>query len=213
MGTISDSIDVLIKWYPNGSNRMRKVKKVVLIVWIVFFDSSTGSSPTTYALLGHSSSYYGTAPSTSATPTHGQVTSVVGGPASTHSSVYQSIVYPHTHQYHHGSIHHTETRSSLYAQSPHHASPSLYRLPSGGVDNRHHLQQHDGYLESLHSAGGNGSAGEIGGALHGLTGSPPDNANGPVNSASNGSVSPEHDTTDSLGRTQPSTDPAVWRPY
>ncbi|XP_046649782.1 runt-related transcription factor 1-like isoform X1 [Daphnia pulicaria] len=170
--------------------------------------TGTASSPTTYALLGHSSTYYGTAPSTAATPTHGQVSSVVG-PVSTHSSVYQSIVYPHTHQYHHGTIHHTETRTSLYAQSPHHASPSLYR-----VENRHH-QQHDGYLESLNSAiGGNGATGEIGGALHGLTGSPPDNnPNGPINSATNGSVSPEHETGDSLGRTQPSTDQTVWRPY
>ncbi|XP_059350441.1 protein lozenge-like isoform X2 [Daphnia carinata] len=169
--------------------------------------TGTGSSPTTYALLGHSSTYYGTAPSSSVAPTHGQVSSVVG-PASTHGSVYQSIVYPHTHQYHHGTIHHTDTRTSLYAQSPHHGSPSLYR-----VDNRHH-QQHDGYLESLNSAiGGNESSGEIGEALHGLTGSPPDNPNGPVNSASNGSDSPEHETGENLGRTQPSTDPAVWRPY
>jgi hypothetical protein len=47
-----------------------------------------------------------------------------------------------------------------------------------------------------------------------LTGSPPDNnPNGPINSATNGSVSPEHETGDSLGRTQPSTDQTVWRPY
>ena len=120
----------------------------------------TGSSPTTYALLGHSSTYYGTAPSSSATPTHGQVSSVVG-PVSTHSSVYQFIVYTHTpHQYHHGTIHNMKTRTSVYAQSPHHASPSLFH-----VENRHHQQQ-DWNLKSLNSAigvnGGNGATGEIG---------------------------------------------------
>uniref|UniRef100_A0A4Y7MGC8 NADH dehydrogenase [ubiquinone] iron-sulfur protein 3, mitochondrial n=1 Tax=Daphnia lumholtzi TaxID=42856 RepID=A0A4Y7MGC8_9CRUS len=90
--------------------------------------------------------------------------------------LYLAILQPTTVQRHHLRLRRHTARTSLYAQSPHHVSPSLYR-----VDNRHH-QQHDGYLESLNSAiGGNESSGEIGDALHGLTGSPPDNPNGPVN--------------------------------
>lgn len=171
----------------------------------------TGSSQTTYALLGHSSSYYSTAPP-NPTPAHGQVTSMVGS-AATHNSVYQSIVYPHTHQYHHGTIPHSETRASLYAQSPHHGNPSVYRLPPNGSDVRHQLQQQDEYLETIHAnTGGNGGPAETVSALHGLTSSPTENSNAPVNNPSNGSASPEHDTRD-MGRSQPSSDPAVWRPY
>lgn len=178
----------------------------------------TGNSPTTYALLGHSSSYYGTAPQSSTAPiTHHSQTTPVVGPVSTHSSVYQSIVYPHSHQYHSAAIQHnsSETRTSLYAsQSPHHqSSSSIYRLPSSGVDHRHSMQQHDGYLDPLHSASANGGATtEIGGTLHGLTGSSPDDD--PIHNTTNGSVSPDNDAGDNLGRSQPSTDPAtVWRPY
>ena len=146
-------------------------------------------------------------------PSHGQASSVAP------HTVYQSIVYPHNHQYHHAAIHHTETRTPLYAQTPHHGSSSIYRLPSSGSSDlqsinrhQHHQHNHD-IIETLHSSNASsGGVTEIGGSLHGLTGSPQGNS-GQARNPSTEPVSPQHDTNDSLGRVQSTSDSAVWRPY
>jgi hypothetical protein len=185
----------------------------VFLFFNVFFRN--GNSPTTYALIGHSSSYYSSIPSIPSVPvpSHGQASS--GIPVAPHT-VYQSIVYPHNHQYHHTAIHHTDTRAPLYAQTPHHGSSSIYRLSSGGSDhpiNRQHNQQnHDQLIETLHSSNTSGGVAEIGNTLHGLTGSPQGNSGQAANPSAD-PVSPQQDTNDSLGRTQSSTDSTVWRPY
>ena len=169
---------------------MSTVKTFYFNCW--WFWNRNGTSPTTYALLGHSSSYYSGPPGPTGPPGPHQVSSVSSLPSS--HTVYQSIVYPHSHQYH--TIHHTETRhhAPLYAQTPH------YRLAPPGGD---HL------LETLHT----GVTGVTSADLHGLTHSP-------ISSASNGNTQQQPPTDVSVGSVSPeqqqqqqSTDPAVWRPY
>lgn len=141
---------------------------------------------------------------------HGQIASVVT-PTTTHSSVYQSIIYPHTQQYQNGALYYPDPRTSLHGQHP--ESPSLYRLPSSDTENRNALPHHDEYIGSLHSSTSDGrfTSGN-GETLETLASSPQDDSIC-RNTTSNEADSPSHDSSNNLGRAQPSTDPAVWRPY
>ena len=167
---------------------------------------SNASSPTTYALLGHSSTYYGSPAAAVASHAGAAAGAAAGSVPTTHAHVYQSIVYPHHHHHHHHQYHHSLHHTNAPASAASDSRNSLYPQPAGSI---YRLSSSDG-----------GNHQDLG-PLHGLTGSPPHqrSAAAAASSAPPASPAEQHlggDTSsvvDAASAGVRSADAPVWRPY